>query len=117
MKNKQFAHEYWSRTELGRKMIASDRVSDSDLLFLIPNNVKRMHGLPPTRTFGRNKSELKRLRKRYIHSFKLFEIIEELVDDMLTSKFKDEEFFQEFVEFKNVNYGDTQGVNYGGANL
>ena len=108
MKNKQFVHEYWNRTELGRKMIASDRVSDSDLLFLIPNNVKRMHGLPPTRTFGRNKSKSKRLRQQYIQSFRLFEIIEDLVDEML-GQFKYDKFFGEFVEFKNLNLGGCYG--------
>jgi hypothetical protein len=41
MKNTKFIYEYWNRTNLGREMIKSNRVSELDLLFLIPNNVKK----------------------------------------------------------------------------
>ena len=106
MKNKEFIYEYWGRTELGRAMIKSNNVSESDLLFLIPNNVKRMHGLPLTRIFGKKKRKQKEQRKRFILSFKLFDIIEEIVEETLGSKFSDNEFFGEFVEVKNLNIGD-----------
>ena len=42
MKNKEFIYEYWGRTRLGKEMIKSSNISDSDLLFLMPNNVKKM---------------------------------------------------------------------------
>lgn len=54
--NTTYIYEYWGRTEFGRKMIKSDRVSESDLLFLMPNNVKKMHGLPMTRVAAKRKS-------------------------------------------------------------
>lgn len=101
----KFVYEYWNRTELGRNMIASDRVSESDLLFLIPNNVKRMHGLPVSRSTTRRKSAAKKLRKRAILSYKLFELIEEIVEKTLPQKI-DNEFFGQFVEVKNFNVGD-----------
>ena len=41
MYDKQFIYEYWSRTELGRAMIKSENISENDLLFLMPNGVKR----------------------------------------------------------------------------
>lgn len=106
MKNKEFIYEYWSRTELGRAMIKSNNVSESDLLFLIPNNVKRMHGLPLIRISGKKKRRQKEQRKRFILFFKLFDIIEEIVKETLGSKFSDNEFFGEFVEVKNLNIGD-----------
>ena len=56
--NKEFIYEYWNKTKLGKAMIKSNNVSESDLLFLIPNNVKRMHGLPLTRTFGKKKKKI-----------------------------------------------------------
>ena len=104
-KQKSFVYEYWSRTELGRAMIASDNVSDDDLLFLIPNNVKRMHGLPVTRTHGKRKSVIKRDRKNRILSFKLFDLIEEIIEKTLPKTYNDG-WFGEFVDFKNVNIGD-----------
>lgn len=106
MKNKEFIYKYWGKTELGRSMIASNNVSESDLLFLIPNNVKRMHGLPLTRIHGKKKRKQKDQRKIFILSFKLFDIIENIVEETLGSKFSNNEFFGEFVEVKNLNLGD-----------
>lgn len=106
MKNKEFIYEYWGRTELGRKMIASNNVSESDLLFLIPNNVKRMHGLPTTRIIGKKKRKQKEQRRKFILSFNLFDILEEIIEDTLCSKWSDNEFFGEFVEVKNLDIGD-----------
>lgn len=100
-KQKLFVYEYWNKTELGRKMIASDSVSDSDLLFMIPNNVKRMHGLPASRTYGKRKSIIKRNRKRIISSFRLFDLIGEIIEETLPKTYNNE-WFGEFVDFKNV---------------
>lgn len=97
----EFVYEYWNRTELGRKMIASERVSYSDLLFLIPNNIKRRHKLPTTRIHGKNKSIKKRRRRRQILSFNLFDIIEETIEELLVPKITDE-YFGTFVDFKNA---------------
>lgn len=87
-------------------MIKSNHVSESDLLFLIPNNIKRMHGLPITRISGKKKRKQKEQRKRFILSFKLFDLIENIVDETLCSKWSDNEFFNEFVEVKNLNIVD-----------
>ena len=106
MKNKEFIYEYFSRTELGREMIKSIYVTESDLLFLIPNNVKRKHGLPLIRISGKKKRKQKERRKKFILSFKLFDIIEEVVENTLCSEWSDNEFFNEFVEVKNLNIGD-----------
>ena len=84
----------------------ANNVSESDLLFLIPNNVKRMHGLPLTRISGKKKRKQKEQRKRFILSFKLFDIIEDIIEETLCSKWSDNEFFNEFVEVKNLNIGD-----------
>ena len=102
----EFVYEYWSKTELGRKMIANERVSYSDLLFLIPNNIKRRHKLPTTRIHGKNKSTKKKWRRKRILSSELFDIIEETIEELLPTKITNE-FFDTFVEFKNVGkYSD-----------
>ena len=106
MKNKEFIYEYWGRTRLGREMIKSNSVSESDLLFLIPNNVKRMHGLPLTRISGKKKRKQKEQRRRFILSFKVFDIIEDIIEETLGAQWFDNEFFGEFVEVKNLNIGD-----------
>ena len=40
------------------------------------------------------------------HGAELFEVIEEAVDFKVSTGFKENEFFNEFVEMKNVNDGD-----------
>lgn len=106
MKNKEFIYEYWNRTKLGREMIKSNNISEFDLLFLIPNNVKKMHGLPLTRIPGKRKRKQKEQRRRFILSFKLFDIIEKTIEEMFKSKFSDGEpqFFNEFVDFKKLRF-------------
>lgn len=96
MKNEEFIYIYWNRTELGRKMIVSNYVSEEDLLFLISNNVKKMHGLSLTKGTKKYKEQ----RKRFIYSFSLFDIIEEIIDDMLPNKIS--ENLGSFVEIKNL---------------
>lgn len=105
-KQKSFVHKYWSRTKIGKEMLASNSVSDSDLLFLIPNNVKRRNGLPVTRTYGKHKSVIKKNRKRQILLFKLFDLISNIVEETITEKFSSENFITDFVDVKNVDMGD-----------
>ena len=107
-KHKSLIHKYWSRTELGRNMIDSNNVSESDLLFLTPNNVKKRYGLPLTRISGKEKRKQKRQRKRFIMSFGLFDLIEETIEKNVCSKWSTNEFFEQFVDFKNVTIGDEQ---------
>ena len=105
-KQKDFLYTYWSKTELGREMIKSNHVSDSDLLFLMPNNVKRMHGLPLTRISGKKKRKQKEARIRNIFGFKLFDIIEEVIDKTLDEQIIQSDYFGKFVDIKDVSIGD-----------
>ena len=105
-KQKSFVHKYWSRTKLGKEMLASSSVSDSDLLFLIPNNVKRRNGLPITRTYGKRKSVIKKNRKHQILMFKSFDLISKIIEETIVEKFSSENFITDFVEVKNVDIGD-----------
>lgn len=100
--NKEILYDYWNKTTLGKAMIESNNVSDSDLLFLIPNNVKKRIGLPLTRMIGRKKSKKKKLRKINIMSFKTFDLIEDIIDEQLSSTLSAKEFFGEFVFYKNL---------------
>lgn len=104
-KHRYLIHKYWSRTELGRKMIDSNNVSESDLLFLIPNNVKKKYGLPLTRISGKEKRKQKKTEKRFIMSFRLFDLVEEVIEKNICSKWATNEFFEQFVDFKEVRYG------------
>lgn len=105
-KQKSFIYKYWSRTKLGKEMLASNSVSDSDLLFLIPNNIKRRNGLPVTRIYGKRKSVIKKNRKRQILLFKSFDLISKIIEETITEKFNSDTFITDFVNVKNVDMGD-----------
>ena len=100
-KQKSFVYRYWGKTDLGQKMIASNSVTDDDLYFLIPNNVKRMNGLPLTRIDGKRKSVIKRMRKRQILSFRMFDIIEDLISEIIPEACKKN--IASFADIKDFN--------------
>ena len=106
MKNREFVYGYWSRRKLSRLVAALDNnnLPYSDLLFLIPNNVKKMHGLPLTRMSGRKKKKQKNQRKNNIFSFGFFNNLEDTISKILCSEWTDGEFFDEFVGFKKHEY-------------
>lgn len=99
-----FVHKYWGRTDFGRRMLESEFVSDLDLLFLIPNNVKRQNGLPATRIYGKNKRKQKQDKRRIILSFSVFDIISEIIEETLPQQI--DEQFGTFVEVKDISIGD-----------
>lgn len=102
---KDFLCAYWSKTELGREMIKSNHVSDSDLLFLMPNNIKRMYGLPLTRMSGKKKRKQKDARRKNILGFNLFDIIEEIIDKTIGEQITDNDYFGKFVDVKDLSIG------------
>lgn len=103
-KIKIFVREYWERTDFGRKMLESKFVSDLDLLFLIPNNVKRRNGLPSTRIYGKNKRKQKQDKRRTILSFSVFDVISIIIEETLPQQI--DEQFRTFVEVKDISIGD-----------
>ncbi len=96
----EFTHSYWSRNELGRAMLASNYVTANDLWFLIPNNVKRRNGFPATRVSARRKSDYKQKQRRHILAFKLFDILEQTVEEILPKKI--DEQFATFVDVRDA---------------
>lgn len=92
-------HNYWSKYEIGREMIESVYVSDSDLLFLIPNNKKKILGLPLTRVNQKNnKKRYKTTRRGNFYSFRVFDIIENLVEKLLKNELDDGRYFEDFID-------------------
>lgn len=102
--NKEFVYKYWARKgDLGKAMIESNNVAYEDLLFLIPNNVRKVHGLPLTRIRGSHKRIKKHRMKTAILTFKLYDMLEETVNKLIGEKFSNENYFIKFVDFRNKN--------------
>ena len=68
------------------------------------NNKRRMHGLPVLR--GR----VNKCRSKKFPSFrptpKLFFLIEDIIEETLCENWKDNKFFNKFVDIKNIDVGD-----------
>lgn len=109
-KQKDFIYQYWNRTEFGRKILSSNFVSEDDLFFLIPNNVKHLHGLPTSRVEGKRKAKTKILKRREILCFKLWDLLEEVVNETIGTTFNDD-YFNQFVEVKNLDLGEPVRLN------
>lgn len=101
---REFVYRYWGRTEFGREMLSSGMVTEDEMYFLIPNNVKRMHGFPTIRTYARRKSRYKKARRRQIMIFRLFPIFEQAIENVLPKRVS--ESFDSFVDFRSVSFGD-----------
>lgn len=80
---------YWMRRGmLGCKMVDSGLFTERDLLLLMPNNYKKMHGLPMTRANGQRKCVLKKRRKTILDR-KIFLITQEVIEELLPQKIED----------------------------
>ena len=86
-----------------RELYERKSFSNEELLYLFPNNKLKRYGLP----MKRGGSKKKREKRKIIRSWHVFNIIEDLVDDIF-DKYENQPFFNEFVEFKDVCVGDTK---------
>lgn len=84
------------------KMRQSGRWTDLELLSLFPNNVLKRKGLP----MQRDKNH--RLSVQLVaKNGTLFEILEECVEELVET-YIDKPFFDEFVDVKNIAWGDQR---------
>ena len=84
------------------KMRQSGQWTDLELLSLFPNNLLKRKGLP----MQRDKNH--RLSVQFVaKNWTLFEILEECVEE-LVGTYIGKPFFNEFVDVKNVSWGDQR---------
>ena len=70
------------------------------------NNKRRNYGLPVLR--GRCNKYRSKKYPSFRPTARLMCAIEDIIDEVLTNKFKNNEFFGKFVDFKDVCVGDTK---------
>ena len=75
------------------------------------NNKRRMYGLPVLR------GQINKYRNKHYPSFRptihLFCTIEDVINETIGSKLCSNEFFGEFIEFKNMNVGEQNKYYFG----
>lgn len=97
--NKKLRDYYLRFGMIGERLLESDRVSESDLLRAIPNNYKRLHGMPLLRLNGKRKTNLKK------HSIDrltnaLFPIVTEMMESEISKRFPD--LFSLFADIHDI---------------
>ena len=90
------------RGQIGEMLLRSDRVSEADLLLAIPNNYKRLHGLPLTRRNGKRKALCKKRNTAFLLAA-VFPMVEELISSLIPQRV--EESFSLFADVSSVPYG------------
>lgn len=97
---------YWEYKPLGPQMLDSENLDFHDLLLLIPNNKKKMLGIPMTRIAGRRKHFIKKQQILRTTTWKLWDILSETIDNILNDRLVTSSFFQDFVDIKSIELGD-----------
>lgn len=103
----QYVLDYWAHRgrDLWRRMVNSGLFSERDLLFLMPNNAKKMRGLPMTRANGQRKITI-RERKKSILMRPVFSIITDVIEDLVPKKVED--MISCFVTVDDVEMGSKK---------
>ena len=84
---------------IGERLLESDRVSESDLLRVIPNNYKRLHGMPLLRLNCKRKASLKKqITGRLTNA--LFPIVTEMMELEISKQLPD--LFSLFADIHDV---------------
>jgi len=89
------------KTSLLRELYDRKNFKNEELLYLFPNNKLKRNGLPMKKGGSKKKKKIRRM----LRDQRLFNIFEDIVDDVLTSKMKSNKFFTEFVDIKNIHIG------------
>lgn len=88
--------DYYRRFGIvGEMLLKSDLVSEADLLRVIPNNYKRLHGMPLLRLNGKRKAKLKKQHANRL-MVGLFPIVTALMEQEISKQVPD--LFSSFAE-------------------
>jgi hypothetical protein len=98
--------KYWSRTEVGRDFLESGLFSESDLLFLMPNNVRKLHSLPMTRKHGKRGRKRILQRKRRLFENEMWAVIQGAIEQHVEAMFKTGVAFDRFASIQDFPGGD-----------
>lgn len=107
--NKKYKIELFLQNEikkpknwLVKEFYERNNFSNEELLYLFPNNKLKRNGLPMKRGGSKKKEKLKIIRSQ-----QLFNIIEDTIEETLRKEWKENSWFNKFVEFKNMSLGET----------
>lgn len=99
-KKHEWIKAYFTQTEYLSKIYYSGYFTDYDLLYYFSNNKLKRLGFPMKRG-----EKNKRYKKWRIHKFRLFNIVEEFIEEKYNYQYQ-REFFDKFVTVNDLELGD-----------
>lgn len=90
--------EYWEKQDFGQEIL--NELSESELLLLIPNNKKRMLGLPLTRIPSKKKRHTKNKRKSQVFKSH-FDFVDKCIAKAIAEEI--DKMLDGFVDIKKYN--------------
>ena len=99
--------KYWETQDFGQEIL--NELSESELLLLIPNNKKRVLGLPLTRITGKKKRYTKNKRKSQIFKSH-FDFVDKCIAKAVVEEIN--RMMDGFVDVKNLMLGEPNIYNW-----
>ena len=100
-----YIKRHYSQNKFLKDLYDSNSYTDDELLYIFKNNTLKKLGFPMKR--GGRKYKGKQYCKIFVNTTS-FNILDNIINDMLTSKM--EERFEDFVAFKDCNFGNPKIV-------
>ena len=98
------------KNRLLKELYERNNFSNKELLYLFPNNKLKRNGLPMKRGGSKKKKKIRKI----LRSQPFFNIIEDVIEETLCKSWKEDPWFDKFIDFKNVTYGDKNVFYYKG---
>lgn len=89
------------KNRLLKELYERNNFSNEELLYLFPNNKLKRFGLP----MKKGGAKKKRKKRQMLRSQPMFNIIEDVIEDLLNKSHLDK-FFNQFVDYRYLNIGE-----------
>lgn len=98
------------KNRLLKELYERKNFNNEELLYLFSNNKLKRNGLP----MKRGGSKKRKCKLKIIHSQPMFNIIEDIIEETLCKSWKENSWYNKFVDFKDVSLGEKNTFYMGG---
>ena len=89
------------KNRLLKELYERKNFSNEELLYLFSNNKLKRNGFP----MKRGGSKKRKQKLKILRSQPMFNIIEDIIEETIRKEWKEDPWFNKFVEFKNMSLG------------
>ena len=89
------------KNRLLKELYERNNFSNEEILYLFPNNKLKHNGLPMKKGGRKKKEKLKIIRSQH-----LFNIIEDIIEETICKDWKENAWFNKFVDYRELSIGE-----------